>query len=222
MSFWSVLGGLISGLVALFVALVGWRVQLIGKRRTEIAEEALLAFARAAEGLRMVRQPIVLAGEMAAFREEVKQVADKRLPGEDFRIALWRLAKQSDRFAECNKVQLLCKYHFGQSASDAFESLYQARHRVWVAGHMGASARSDNWQEIPENRQLIAKWERVIWQGAGEPDEIETMLSAAEAQLEAELTPHLRADAALLPIAIRLRAGREWTRRLFSRRKTAN
>ena len=28
-------------LVTLFIGLVGWRIQLIGKRRTELAEEAL-------------------------------------------------------------------------------------------------------------------------------------------------------------------------------------
>jgi Tfp pilus assembly protein PilX len=36
-------------LVTLFLGLVGWRLQLVGKRRTELAEEALLAFADAVD-----------------------------------------------------------------------------------------------------------------------------------------------------------------------------
>lgn len=220
MSFWSILGGLASALVALFVALIGWRWQLIGKRQTELAEEALLAFARAAEGLRLVRSPITLTGELAASREELKVPLDKRVPGEDFRTALWRLAKQRDSFAELKKVQVLCKYHFGQPAFDAFGELFKARHQIWVAGTMGASAREENWDATPDNRQLMVKWQNTIWQGAADPDEIEIMVSAAEAKLEAQLKPYLLAEAAFMPLSLRWQAGRNWlTDRLFRRAK---
>jgi len=189
-------------LVTLFIGLVGWRIQLIGKRRTELAEEALLVFANAVDAMASIRAPISFAGEHAALRKELGEPEDKKLPGEDFRIILFRLDKRNERFAELRRVQLLCRYHFGEAAHDAFEQLHRARHRVWVAAHMGATVRDDNWEATPENMKLRREWQDAIWAGAAHPDPIADAASAAQRDLEAILTPHLRADAAWLPVAV--------------------
>ncbi|MBY0331892.1 MAG: hypothetical protein K2X49_14610 [Acetobacteraceae bacterium] len=185
-----------------------WRYQLRAKRRTELAEEALLAFANAVDAMASIRAPMSFAGEHAALRKELGEPEDKKLPGEDYRIILWRLGRRNERFAELRRVQLLCKYHFGEAAHDAFERLHHARHRVWVAAHMGATVRDDNWEPTPENMKLRREWQDAIWAGAAHPDPIADAVSAAQRDLEAILTPHLRADASLLPIAVGWRAGK--------------
>lgn len=187
-----------------------WRYQLRAKRRTELAEEALLAFAHAVDALSSIRAPMSFAGEHMALRKELGEPEDKKLPGEDYRIILWRLDKRNDRFAELRRVQLLCRYHFGEDAHEAFEQLHCARHRVWVAAHMGATTRGDDWQPSPENVKLRQQWQAAIWAGAAHPDPIADDVSAAQSSLEAILTPHLRADAALLPVAVSWRAGKAW------------
>lgn len=188
-------------LVTLFIGLVGWRIQLIGKRRTELAEEALLAFANAVDALASIRSPISFAGEHEALRKEIGEPADKKLPGEDYRIILWRLEKRNERFAELRRLQLLCRYHFGEAAHDAFEQLHRARHRVWVAAHMGATTRPEELSQTPGDLKLRREWQDTMWAGAAEPDPIAEAVSAAQLALESILRPHLRADAALLPIA---------------------
>lgn len=203
-------------LVTLFLGLVGWRIQLIGKRQTEIAEEALLGFLRAVDALRSVRSPMSFEGERLALYKELGESPEKRLPGESFRVTLWRLSQHSERFAELRRLQLLCKYHFGPEAEGAFERLHTARHQVWVAAHMGATTRNDDWSPSPENTKLRRDWDAKIWTGATEPDEIAETIAAAQVSLEAVLTPHLRADAALLPVALRWRASKAW---IASRRK---
>ncbi len=195
-------------LVTLFIGLVGWRIQLIGKRRTELAEEALLVFANAVDAMASIRAPMSFAGEHRALRKELGEPEDKELPGETYRIILWRLDKRNERFAELRRLQLLCRYHFGEAAHDAFEKLHQVRHRVWVAAHMGATTSGDESSPTPENMQLRQKWHGVIWAGAEHPDLIADAVSAAQRDLEAILKPHLRADAALLPIAGSLRASK--------------
>lgn len=185
-----------------------WRYQLRAKRRTELAEEALLAFANAVDAMTSIRAPMSFAGEHSALRKELGEPEDKKLPGEDYRIILWRLDKRNERFAELRRVQLLCKYHFGEAAHDAFEQLHRARHRVWVAAHMGATTRGDDWQQTPENIKLRQEWQAAIWAGAAQPDPIADSVNAAQRDLEAILTPHLRADAALLPLGVGWRAGK--------------
>ncbi|MCE2918557.1 MAG: hypothetical protein LW837_01280 [Roseomonas sp.] len=81
---------------------------------------------------------------------------------------------------------------------------------------MGATSQSDDWQPNPENLKLRPGWEAAIWAGASQPDEIGDMVNAAQRSLEAILTLHLRANAALLPVAVSWRAGKAW---FASRRK---
>ncbi|MCA3283406.1 MAG: hypothetical protein ING16_11085 [Roseomonas sp.] len=195
-------------LVTLFIGLAGWRIQLIGKRRTELAEEALLVFDNAANAMAWIRAPMSFAGERRALRKELGEPEDKELPGETYRIILWRLDKRNERFAELRRLQLLCKYHFGEAAHDAFEKLYHARTQVSQAAYMGATTSGDESSPTPENMQLRQKWHGVIWGGPEHFDLIADAVSAAQRDLEAILTPHLRADAALLPIAGSWRTGK--------------
>lgn len=203
-------------LVTLFLGLIGWRIQLIGKRQTEIAEEALLGFLRAIDALRSIRSPVSFEGERLALNKELGEPPEKKLDGASFRITLWRLSQHSERFAELRRLQLLCKYHFGPEAEAAFERLHAAKHHVWVAAHMGATSRTDDWAPFPGDIKLRRDWESKVWAGASEPDELADEVAAAQASLEAILTPHLRADAALLPVSLRWRAGKAW---VASRRK---
>ncbi|MFN9097026.1 MAG: hypothetical protein ACK5WN_22340 [Alphaproteobacteria bacterium] len=188
-------------LVTLFIGLIGWRIQLIGKRRTELAEEALLVFANAVHAMKWIRAPMSFAGERRALRKELGEPEDKEMPGEAYKNVQRRLDKSNERFAELSRLQLLCKYHFGEAAHDAFEKLYHARNQVSAAAHMGATTTGDESSPTSENMQLRQKWHGVIWGGPEHSDLIADAVSAAQRDLEAILTPHLRADAALLPIA---------------------
>ena len=82
---------------------------------------------------------------------------------------------------------------------------------------MGATTRGDDWQQTPENIKLRQEWQAAIWAGAAQPDPIADAVSAAQRDLEAILTPHLRADAALLPIAGGWRAGKARAAAVFRR-----
>lgn len=144
-------------LVTLFIGLVGWRIQLIGKRRTELAEEALLVFANAVDAMASVRAPMSFPGEHEALREELGKLGYKKLPGEDYQIILRRLEKSNERFAELRRLQLLCRYHFGEAAHDAFEKLNSARHQVWVAAYMGATT-GDEVPPTQENLRRSQSW----------------------------------------------------------------
>ena len=66
-SYLTALGTFVGLLVTLFLGLVGWRIQLIGKRRTEPAEVALLAFAHAVDAVRNIRSIMILSTETEAL-----------------------------------------------------------------------------------------------------------------------------------------------------------
>jgi hypothetical protein len=194
-------------LVTLFLGLVGWRIQLIGKRRTELAEEALLAFAQAVDAVKAIRSPATWSHEQGAVRKEAGTEADEKLPGEVYRVTLWRIGENREKFAALRKVQLLCRYHFGDEAARPFDELHAQVHHIAFSANMAASTARDE----PENLVVLRremKWEAAIWEGYGRPDDVADKMDAARRDLEAILTPHLRADAALLPIAGGWRAGK--------------
>jgi hypothetical protein len=179
---------------------------LIGKRRTEIAEEALLAFAKAVDALSSIRAPMSFAGEYKAMRKELGEPEDVEKPGENYRITLWRLDKHSDSFAELRRLQLLCKYHFGDSAKVPFDTIFEARRKVRVAAYMGSITVRD--QLTPEDMKRRQEWDAAIWAMSEDPDKIADAANTAQGVLERLLTPHLRADASILPIAVAWRSGK--------------
>ena len=188
-------------LVTLFLGLVGWRFQLIGKRRTELAEEALLTFAQAVDAVKAIRSPATWSHEQEAVRKESGGAADEKLPGEVYRVTLWRIGENREKFAALRKVQLLCRYHFGDDAARPFDELHGQVHHIALSANMAASTARDEPENLVALRREM-KWEAAIWEGYGRPDDVADKLDAAQRDLEAILTPHLRADAALLPIAV--------------------
>lgn len=194
-------------LITLFLGLVGWRIQLIGKRRTELAEEALLAFAQAVDALANVRAPMRWSNELEALRKEKGHDPETRMPGEEGQVVFRRFREVQDRFSALRRLHLLCHYHFGDAAGRAFDDFRKAVHEVSVAAHMLATTKADELAS-PADRAMWRKWEHTIWAGATDPDPIEEKVQAAQRDLETLLTPHLRADAALLPIAVGWRRGK--------------
>jgi len=194
-------------LITLFLGLVGWRIQLIGKRRTELAEEALLAFAQAIDALANVRAPMRWSNELEALRKERDQDPAKRIPGEDGLVVFRRYREEQEKFSALRRLHLLCRYHFGEAAGRAFEDLNEAVKEVLVAAHMLATTQPDELTS-PEDSAMWRSWQNAIWAGYARPDAVAEKVQAAQRDLEAMLTPHLRADAALLPIAVGWRSGK--------------
>jgi hypothetical protein len=110
-----------------------WKRQIIGKRRIEVAEEALLAAYKARNAMSYVRNPASFGGEGATR---------PRREGEDQGIAmardaefapLERLQKANADFAELEKTRLLCEVHFGPEAAEPFNAILESRNAVWIA-----------------------------------------------------------------------------------------
>lgn len=196
-------------LVTLFLGLVGWRLQLIGKRRTEVAEEALVVLSQAVDALDAIRNPWSSTGEHEAVRREAGKAGNEQLVGDGYHVVLWRIRQPHERLFGLRRVQLLCRYHFRRVADEAFEEFQRAVRRVRASAATLAMAEQPGEEFTPEDLQLRRQWRRDIWKSMA-PDEITDSIAAAQQRLEAVLAPHLRADAALLPVAVGWQAGRAW------------
>jgi DNA polymerase III epsilon subunit-like protein len=177
-------------LVTLFIGLVGWRIQLIGKRRTELAEEALLAFSQAVDSIRAIRQRAAWNAEIEEMRKEANGDPSKELPGEPYLRTLVRIRREHEKFLPLRKLQLLCRLHFGADAAVAFEAIEDALREIQVAAEMCIETAAHPAVTDEDTRQR-REWRAAIWAG-GKDDAITPRLEAAHERLEAALAPHLR------------------------------
>jgi hypothetical protein len=170
-----------------------WKRQIIGKRRIEVAEEALLAAYKARNAMSYVRNPASFGGEGATR---------PRREGEDQGIAmardaefapLERLQKANADFAELEKTRLLCEVHFGPEAAEPFNAILESRNAVWIAA-------STLVGYTEHQRELQAQWiqrlRRDIWESYGAPDTkdaIAEKVTEAVKKIEGLCRPHLKA-----------------------------
>ena len=193
----SLTGGLVSAAVTIAGAIWLWRFQVRGKRRAEVAEEALIAFQEIADQLEYCRlSPLKLQNE-----HEVPLAVSTNWGehGRDFKLVLERLSAQAHLFATIRKHQLLCEVHFGHRAGQVFADLTDLIVDLRRKAALGARLADD--LETPGAR-LPASGERDLFAAhrqdaeqarefvfGGSEDEMGTKLTAANATLLRYLKP---------------------------------
>jgi hypothetical protein len=183
--------------VALFVCgVVVWRLQLVAKRRFEVAEQTLTAFYRVSEGLPRLRGPILWAGELASVEipKDVDKKDEKRL--RDYGVYSARAEAAAPAFADLRTAQILAEIHLGRSAAQALDILFRARQEVFAAvealyraGLDGpVAAEHEDFQK--SMRRLVAEHRHADGTPAGD-DKLSNRIDVARAGVEAACRPFL-------------------------------
>lgn len=191
-------------LLTFLLGLITWRVQLIGKRQTEIAEEALVAFAQAVDSIAAIRSPLGFSNESEQVRREAGFSTDERMDGESFKITLLRYRGEQDKFDGLRKIQLLCRFHLGEEAAEVFQGLHAIVYEIIAAAHVGAMPMHGDLD--PKHRREL---ESKIFRGL-EDDPIERRVKELQETLEENIIPYLKADSAIFPIGARKYFEKKW------------
>ena len=128
--------------VLFVLGVIIWRLQLGAKRRFEVAEQTLMAFQRASDGLSRMRDLFIYPGELAAAPVPKDDDEDAEFPRvdkrEEERVRLHnayivRADAAAPAFGDLRGAQILAGIHFGRAAADAVDVLFRARQQVYVA-----------------------------------------------------------------------------------------
>ena len=187
-------GSAVFSLASLFIGVAIWRLQLIGKRRFDVAEEALVTFSLAKDAFAYVRNPGGYSGEGQTREGSVGETDPQKRYLDSCFVPIERLNSVSDLFSTLPKIQLLSHYHFGQDAYDAFQALFNAKHKVVVAAWMRAAL-----EKYPTEQQTPQKSD--IYSSGGEDDEINSSLLSAQEKLENVCKPYLKSRSVFWPWA---------------------
>jgi hypothetical protein len=179
-------GGLLTALAALvggWAALRGlgaWRSELVGRRKTELAEEVLAQFYQARDVLTWARTPAVGQG---AGPERTARSDDWN---EALSATIERITEESELFSQLHANRYRFIACFGEAASSAFEEVRSVHTEIIVAA--GELMRdSSNLAEDREARREI--WKGAIGWGQREDDPIPTRLDNAVRQIEQVCLP---------------------------------
>lgn len=168
-----------------------WRRQLIGRRKAEVAEQALTASYRIREAFDFIRSPAAFGGEgETRERDGNESEGETRLRNTAF-VPVERINKAGETFTELQKARLLCKVYFGDAAEQPFVKLLGVRSKVIVAARMLSMTAQDRAFGQFKDRKIVREWEAVIWD-LGTDDQYKQAIAQAVAEIEAICAPHLK------------------------------
>jgi hypothetical protein len=187
----------------LFVlGVVLWRLQLVAKRKFEVAEQALTAFSKAADGLSILRNPMIWGTESASVEvpEDISAEDQKRV--RTYNVYAARSQSIGGAFAELRTAQILVDLHLGAAVAKPMEVLITARGQVAGAvAALYAGPRFDPEGADPKlvidhrNFEVSMRRRTAEHRGKdGKPDDTDEMsqqVDAARAELEAACRPFL-------------------------------
>lgn len=165
-----------------------WRHEVIGRRQTEVAEEALGAFLNVWNALDEARSPHGHAGEGASRpgrdQEPDGQARDQK---DAFYVPIERLQRYKEAFKALEMITPKAMIYFGDDVlapikeiKDVFNLHYSAFNLIETFDN-----HSNNLNKDKE------KWKRTIF-STGEHDEIGAQLAKALSRMEQILRPHVQ------------------------------
>jgi hypothetical protein len=182
-------GTLITGLAALvagWAALRGlgtWRSELVGRRKTELAEEVLAQFYRARDVLTWARTPATV-GETGLARGGLGVNSHQALSA-----PIERITDESELFSQLHANRYRFIAYFGERASSAFEEIRSVH--AEVVGAAGELVR-DNAGPTAETELRRETWEGAIGWGEREDDLIPKRIDDAVRQIEEICLPLIK------------------------------
>jgi hypothetical protein len=149
-----------------------WREELIGRRRTELAEDVLSSFYQMRDIIGDIRSPAAHSDEGKDRPKAEEDEGDPealRRTKDTYYVPISRYNEHQKVIADLMSKRYRMKAVFGPVATEPFTLLSQvfsqiisaARKLITNAGKPGADRRID----------AVEKWEAVIWWGAAEGDD---------------------------------------------------
>lgn len=173
-----------------------WQKEVIGKRKAELATQALITFDEVRDVFRAVRSPNFLGERQLSSRprNEVETKAQQETR-DCFYMAIERLNNEKDVFTRLQSLQYTFPAQFGEATRKPFQTIRGVRDDILLA----AEVLIDITPEDPKDYDGHANFRRnaesprntLGWGTAKRPDEIDRKISDAFSEIEALCRPVL-------------------------------
>jgi hypothetical protein len=178
----------------LLAALIGaygfdsWRREHTGKRRIELAEDALANFYEARDAIAQIRNP-------GSFSDETKDVVRGESESEEqFRarknasIVFVRYNAQRELFSKIHALRYRFMAQIGPESAKPFDDLHKVVNEIFLAARMLSRLWPKEYhldaEAFAKHSASIEKYEAVFWSGMTDDDRITNAVNAAVSELE--------------------------------------
>jgi hypothetical protein len=190
----------ITAAVAVY-GLGAWRAQTAGKRKLELAEQALVLFYEAADAIRHMRAPFSFESEQGDIVRQPNESDEKFDARKRVSVQYTRQQQYSELFSKLRAMRYKFKAVFGSQSGTPFEMLDGILNDIALSARMLAHLWGQRDFEIKNEIQYDAdrqKYESIFWQVDQDEiaDRVATMLGEVELICRPVLAPP--------PIAIRI------------------
>jgi hypothetical protein len=149
-----------SGVCIAWWGLQKWRVEQVGKRQCELAEEALAPIFEAQDVFDNVRSPFGFAGE-GASRERSDDESDKTRKTLDHQfVPIERLNSHAEYFRRVQAIRPRFKAIFGSNATSSLDEIFKIRNEIVVASRMLSHYAVDASDALPDQQNEIREGRR--------------------------------------------------------------
>ena len=177
--------------LAFVAGINAWKLEFVGKRRIELAENVLALFYEAQDAIREIRNPFSFGGEGTTRkrseheREEESQLLDQAY------VVFERYQKREKLFAELRSMKYRVKATFGSKAGEPFDELNMVLNEIFSSARIlgtyywkrqGRVRMSEN--EFQKHLEQMNKHEAIFWFMGEEKDEITPRVQRAVEKIE--------------------------------------
>jgi hypothetical protein len=169
-----------------------WHVETIGKRKAELAEQALTAFYEARDVFVWVRTPAGFNGEGGSRRPADGESETQQEKRNTYFIPIERLTREKQLFARLQSLRYSFAAQFGEAASEPFIAIWSVHNDI----HTSASVLIQITPDDDDNSRDFAKsaeplLNKMGWGPGPRPDDIDRKIEKAIQDIETVCRPVL-------------------------------
>jgi hypothetical protein len=189
-SIWIDLAKAIPSVVTAITAIVGvvigargltrWREELIGKRKAELAEQALIAFYEARDVFMWVRSRGIFGGEGGSRAPEDGESKTQQEKRNTYFIPIERLTREKELFARIQSLRYAFAAHFGEATSESFKAIWDVHNDIGSSASVLIHITHDDNDHVGAFQDSAAALLKTIgWGTADRPDDIDRKIDKA-------------------------------------------
>lgn len=162
-----------------------WHAETIGKRKAELAEQALAAFYEARDVFIWVRSPGMFGREGESRTAAAEETDQQRRDRNTLFVPLERLTRNAELFARIYTLRYSFAAHFGPAAIEPFQAIHMAQ--VEISSTVGvliqlvdASGTTAGYRGHDSDAELRS----TLWGAPERPDKFDKAIETAVQQIE--------------------------------------
>jgi hypothetical protein len=160
----------VAALTAIY-GITAWRVEFVGKKRIDLAEEVLVRFYEARDVIRMIRSPFGYVGEGGSRQAGEHERAEEKQVLDNAYVAFERYEKHRELFNQLQSLRYRFMAQFGVAAVQPFDDLDRILRDIFISARMLAHYWRDQghrtWRSEEEFQKHLAEMhqhEAVFWE----------------------------------------------------------